>query len=66
MEDENTDDDLEKTKYDLEEIVRQINETIKVLEEKKKKKKRLKAMYCDLARRKEKKKQNNKKNKGNC
>jgi len=37
------DDDLEKTRYDLEEISRQINETIKALEEKKKKEKTTKS-----------------------
>ena len=52
-------DDLEKTKYDLEEIAKQINETIKMLEKKKKDKKRKKAMYCDMARRNERKKKGN-------
>ena len=51
LDDFEVEDDLEKTKYDLEEISRQINETIKKLEEKKKDKKRKKAMYCDMARR---------------
>ena len=50
--DEVADDDLGKTRCDLEDISKQINETIKSLEAKKKEKKRKKAMYCDMARRK--------------
>ena len=38
--------------YDLDEITKAINETIKALEEKRKKKKAQKAKYCDLARKK--------------
>ena len=58
-----TDEDLDKTFYDLNEISKIINDTIKKLE-KQKEKKRKKAMYCDLARknaRKNEKKKNNKK-----
>ena len=45
-------EDLGKTLYDLSEISKTINETIKALEEKRKKKKRQKAKYCDMARKK--------------
>ena len=38
--------------YDLDEITKAINETIKTLEEKRKSKKIQKAKYCDLARKK--------------
>lgn len=55
-------EDLDKTFYDLNEISKIINDTIKKLE-KQKEKKRKKAMYCDLARKKarkcNKKKNNN-------
>lgn len=60
--DDVNEDDLGKTRYDLEEISKQINETITNLEAKKKEKKRKKAMYCDMARKKQ-KKCYNKKNK---
>ena len=50
--DDVVEEDLGKTRYDLEEISKQINETIKSLEDKKKEKKRKKAMYCDMARKK--------------
>ena len=57
--DDYKDDDLDRTIYDLSEIAKTVNETIKKLEAKKKEKKRKKAMYCDMAR----KQQNKKKNK---
>ena len=60
--DEVEEEDLGKTRYDLEEISRQINETIKNLEEKKKEKKRKKAMYCDMARKNKNKMNRAKKN----
>lgn len=46
---------IEKTIYDLNEITKKIDETIKLLEKKKKEKKRKKAMYCDMARRNQRK-----------
>lgn len=55
-----TEEDLDKTFYDLSEISKIINDTIKKLE-KQKEKKRKKAMYCDLAR-KQQRKCNKKKN----
>ncbi len=51
-------DDLGKTIYDLSEISKKINATIRELEAKKKEKKRKKAMYCDMARKNGKKKKN--------
>ena len=62
--DEVVEEDLGKTLYDLSEISKTINETIKALEAKRKEKKRKKAKYCDMARKKNgqnKKKQNKKK-----
>ena len=47
--DEKSFDDNET--YDLSEITKAINETIRALEEKRKKKKQDKARYCDMARR---------------
>ena len=48
-------DVLDRTIYDLSEISKTVNDTIKQLEKKKKEKKRKKAMYCDLARKNAKK-----------
>ena len=48
---EYSDDDLDRTIYDLSEIAKTVDKTIKQLEAKKKDKKRKKAMYCDMARR---------------
>lgn len=48
--DDVVEEDLGKTLYDLSEISKAINETIKNLEAKKKKKKQQKAKYCELAR----------------
>ena len=45
-------EDLDRTLYDLNEISKIINETVKKLE-RQREKKRKKAMYCDLARKKE-------------
>lgn len=65
LEEESFDDDLGKTLYDLNEISKIINETIKKIE-RQKEKKRKKAMYCDLARKKERALKNkNKRNKNN-
>ena len=50
--DDVVEEDLSKTLYDLSEISKTINETIKALEEKRKKKKQQKAKYCDMARKK--------------
>ncbi len=47
--DDVVEEDLSKTLYDLSEISKTINETIKALEEKRKKKKQQKAKYCDMA-----------------
>ena len=47
---ENPDEGSSEGIYDLEEITKAINETIKILEEKRRKKKAQKARYCDLAR----------------
>ncbi len=59
--DEVVEEDLGKTLYDLSEISKAINETIKNLEAKKKKKKARKAKYCDMARKNANKKKNTKK-----
>ena len=55
---EYSDDDLDRTIYDLSEIAKTVDKTIKQLEAKKKDKKRKKAMYCDMARRQQNKKKN--------
>ena len=47
---ENPDEGSSEGIYDLEEITKAINETIKILEEKRRKKKAQKARYCELAR----------------
>ncbi len=61
--DDIVEEDLGKTLYDLSEISKAINETIKNLEAKKKKKKARKAKYCDMARKNANKKKPNKKKK---
>ena len=53
--DDVVEEDLGKTLYDLSEISKAINETIKNLEAKKKKKKAMKAKYCAMARKNNKK-----------
>lgn len=59
-------EDLEKTIYDLSEISKTINETIKALEEKKKERKRKKAMYCDMARKQKRNKKNQIRKENSC
>ena len=61
LDDEPTEDNLEKTLYDLSEISNMIKETLNKVD-KDKEKKRKKAMYCDMAR-KNKNKNYKKKNK---
>ena len=53
LDEEPTDDNLEKTLYDLSEISNMIKETLNKVD-KDKEKKRKKAMYCDMARKKNK------------
>ena len=53
LEEEPTEDNLEKTLYDLSEISSMIKEALAKVD-KSKEKKRKKAMYCDMARKKNK------------